>query len=82
MNTYSYRIHLKPEPDGGFTVTVPALPGCVTWGKDYEHALEMARDAIGCHLDSLVQDGLPVPVDIPPTEPVDAMIQVKSPLAT
>lgn len=33
METYSYRIHLEPELEGGYTVTVPALPGCITWGK-------------------------------------------------
>jgi predicted RNase H-like HicB family nuclease len=32
MKIYIYRIHLEPEPEGGFTATVPALPGCVTWG--------------------------------------------------
>jgi hypothetical protein len=28
-----YRIHLTPEPKGGYTVTVLALQGCVTWGQ-------------------------------------------------
>jgi antitoxin HicB len=45
MNTLTYRIHLTPEPEGGYTVTVPALQGCVTWGRDYEHAVQMAHEA-------------------------------------
>jgi len=81
VKTYTYRIHLEPEPEGGFTVTVPALPGCVTWGKDYAQALEMAQDAIYCYLASLVKDGLPLPAEAPPTEAVDAVIQVKPPVA-
>ena len=60
MNSITYRIHLEPEPEGGFAVTVPALPGCVTWGRDYAHALEMAQDAIQCYFTSLVKDGLPI----------------------
>ena len=81
METYAYRIHLEPEEEGGLTVTVPALPGCVTWGRDYENALAMAQDAIACYLASLMKDGLPIPADVPLTEPIDAMIQIKRPLA-
>jgi len=32
----SYKILHKPEPEGGYTVNVPALPGCVTYGVDLE----------------------------------------------
>ncbi len=62
MTSFAYRIHLEPEPEGGLTVTVPALPGCITWGKDYGHAMEMAEEAIEAYLESLVMDGLPIPV--------------------
>lgn len=35
------------EPDErGYVVTVPGLPGVVTWGKDIEHAKKMIREAI------------------------------------
>jgi len=53
MRVLSYRIILKPEPEGGFTVTVPALPGCITYGSNIEEAKEMVRDAIGVYLESL-----------------------------
>ena len=43
MKTYTYRIHLEPEPEGGFTVTVPTLPGCVTWGATHEEATALKR---------------------------------------
>jgi len=49
----SYRILLKKEPEGGYTVTVPSLNGCVTYGKTIEEAIEMAKEAIELYLESL-----------------------------
>jgi len=63
MRTLSYRITLRKEPEGGYTVLVPALPGCVTYGKTVEEAIEMARDAIKRHVESLIEDGEAVPVE-------------------
>lgn len=78
MREYTYRIHLEPEPEGGFTVTVPALPGCVTWGKDYEHALQMAQEGIEGFLEALVELGKPIPEETV-TRPIDTLIQVRAP---
>ena len=58
-----YQIILRPEPDGGYTVTVPALPGCVTWGKTLKQARRMAADAIQAYLASLAKHGDPIPSD-------------------
>jgi predicted RNase H-like HicB family nuclease len=46
MNDLTYRVLLSEEPEGGFTVTVPALPGCVTYGDSVDEALAMAKEAI------------------------------------
>jgi antitoxin HicB len=47
-----YTVVLTPEPDGSaYNVTVPALPGCFTWGATVEEALAMAKDAIAVYLD-------------------------------
>jgi len=43
---YRYNIMLRPEPEGGYTALVPALPGCVTYGRTVDEAREMAKDAI------------------------------------
>jgi len=48
-----YNIILRPEPEGGFTVTVPALPGCVTYGKDLDEARRMAKEAIELYIEDL-----------------------------
>jgi antitoxin HicB len=62
MNPLTYRITLIKEPEGGYTVLVPALPGCVTYGKTMEEAIEMSRDAITGYVESLIEDGEPVPL--------------------
>ena len=36
MKQKNYTLIFKPEPEGGFTVVVPSLPGCVTYGKTLE----------------------------------------------
>jgi antitoxin HicB len=58
-----FRIILTPEPDGGFTVTVPSLPGCVTWGETLEEAKAMAREAIDLYLEDLAEGGEDLPDD-------------------
>lgn len=45
----------------GFQVTVPLLPGVITYGRTEAEALEMARDAIRCHLDGLRKSGEEIP---------------------
>ena len=40
---------------------VPDLPGCVAVGETREEVLQIIREAIELHIDSLKQDGLPVP---------------------
>ena len=62
MSNYQYTIILHPDPDeGGYTVTVPALPGCVTQGETLEEAIAMAKDAIRLHVEALMSEGEPVP---------------------
>ena len=78
MKKHTYRIHLEPEPEGGFTVTVPALPGCVTWGENYDHALAMAQEAIEGYLEVLVDDGIAIPEESL-SAPMDTLIQVTPP---
>jgi predicted RNase H-like HicB family nuclease len=60
MRTYS--IVLDPDPTvGGFTVTVPALPGCVTQGGTVDECVARAEEAIGLYLEDLVASGEPIP---------------------
>lgn len=58
-----YNLIFRPETEGGFTVIVPSLPGCVTYGKDLKEAKKMARDAVLGYLFSLRKHNEPVPSD-------------------
>ncbi|KKT48634.1 MAG: hypothetical protein UW40_C0037G0013 [Parcubacteria group bacterium GW2011_GWF2_44_17] len=58
-----YTVILEPADEGGYTVTVPALPGCSTEGETFEEAIAMARDAIEGYLESLIKHGEPIPVE-------------------
>ncbi len=79
MKTITYTVQLEPAPEGGYTVTVPALPAIVTEGDTYEEALEMARDAIQLYVDTLIADGQPVPEEGPLAHPITTHVQVKAP---
>jgi len=73
----TYRILIEPGEDGGYVVSVPALPGCFTQGATVERALERAHEAIEVHVAGLLQSGEPVPAgDASPDEPIDAPITV------
>lgn len=51
---------------GGFTVTVPSLPGCISEGDTEEEALANIRDAINLYIEDLIADGEEVPEDVAP----------------
>lgn len=57
-----YTIILEPDLDeGGYTVLVPALPGCITQGETVEQCIERAKEAITGYIESLQAHGEPVP---------------------
>lgn len=58
-----YNLIFRPEPEGGFTVIVPALPGCVTYGRTLAEARGNAADAIGGYIASLQKHGEEIPSD-------------------
>jgi antitoxin HicB len=57
----TYTVVLRAEPEGGYTVLVPALAGCVSFGGDEREALAMGAEAIACHTQALRDTGQPVP---------------------
>lgn len=59
-----YTVVLDPWPEGGgYTVLVPALPGCVTQGRTKKEALERVQEAIRAHVQGLAADGLSIPTE-------------------
>lgn len=63
MEVLSYRVLLRKEPDRGYTVIVPSLPGCVTYGDTVEEAMEMAKEAIELYIESLKEHGEEIPTE-------------------
>ena len=61
--TLNYRILLRQEVEGGYTVIVPSLPGCVTFGDTIEEAIEMAKEAIELYIESLREHGEEIPTE-------------------
>jgi predicted RNase H-like HicB family nuclease len=55
----------KDDLDGGYTVTVPGLPGCITEGDTFEDAMANAQEAIQGYFEALEKEGLPLPHDAP-----------------
>ncbi|MFT6384288.1 MAG: putative RNase H-like HicB family nuclease [Bacteroidia bacterium] len=59
----TYKILLNKEPEGQYTASVPALPGCITYGDNVDHAIEMAKEAIVLYIEELTGRGESIPDD-------------------
>jgi len=58
-----YTVVLEQEPDGGYVVSVPALPGCVSQGDTRAEALANIREAIELYLEDCRAAGDPIPTE-------------------
>lgn len=58
-----FKILLQPAKEGGYTMSVPALPGCITEGETIDEAITMAREAIELYVQELKERGETVPDD-------------------
>ena len=58
---YTYKILLHKETEGGYTVSVPALPGCISYGEDVDEAIAMAKEAIELYIEELQERGEAIP---------------------
>jgi len=55
------RVNLEPSDEGGFTATVPSLPGCISEGDTREEALANIREAIELYLEPVDDDTAGMP---------------------
>ncbi|HVN84247.1 MAG TPA: type II toxin-antitoxin system HicB family antitoxin [Candidatus Binatia bacterium] len=60
---YEYTVSFEPAEEGGYVVSVLALPGLHTEGDTFEEACAMAQDAIRGYLECLREDGEQIPVE-------------------
>jgi len=52
------RVVLEPSEEGGYTVYVPSLPGCVSEGEDIQEALTNIQEAIELYLEPVEDDSV------------------------
>ncbi|MDO8570327.1 MAG: type II toxin-antitoxin system HicB family antitoxin [Candidatus Daviesbacteria bacterium] len=57
-----YDVIFEEQPDKGYTVTVPSLPGCISEGDSFELAKENITDAIKLFVEDLNADGEEIPI--------------------
>jgi len=50
------KVVLEPSDEGGYTVYVPSLPGCVSEGEDRDEAIQNIREAIEVYLEPVDDD--------------------------
>ena len=75
MPDYQYTAVFEPAEEGGYVVTVPALPGLVTEGDTLEEARAMVKDAIRGYLESLQKHGEEIPRE--PSPATVELVEVK-----
>jgi len=62
---FKYSALLERNELGGYTVSVPSLPGCITEGDTWEEAVANVKEAIAGYLDALRDLDKPIPMEIP-----------------
>ena len=60
---HRFTVIFEKEAEGGYHVFCPTLPGCHTQSETIEEGVENIREAIGLYIESLVEDGLPIPTE-------------------
>ena len=58
-----YTVILESGRESGYVAVCPALPGCVSQGRTKRETVKNIREAIEVYIESLLEDGLPVPVE-------------------
>lgn len=65
-DSFDFTVVLEPQEEGGFTVSVPALPEVVTEGDTEAEAMAMAEEAIRAVVAYRRDHGIPIPGDAQP----------------
>jgi antitoxin HicB len=66
LKKYSFSVVLTPEAEGGYSVTVPALPEAITCGDTIDEALAYAQECIELCLEARIEEGLEIPQEFGP----------------
>jgi predicted RNase H-like HicB family nuclease len=61
MKTFVLRVDLKEEDDRRWSASIPALPGCSSWGYSRQEALENIKDAAEIYIEDMIDAGESIP---------------------
>jgi predicted RNase H-like HicB family nuclease len=61
MRKLTYLAVFEVDRNPGISVYFPDVPGCVSCGDNFEHALKMAQEALSLHIYGIEKDGAPLP---------------------
>ena len=75
---FNYIAIFDPASEGGFNVSFPALPGCVTFGRTYEEAKEKATEVLELWLEELAARKEKIPITR--ARPIIDEIQISIPV--
>ena len=59
----TYTVELKPQEEGGYAITVPVLPGCISEGDTVEEALANIKDAVEGYIKVLAKHQRKIPLE-------------------
>ncbi|NMG83031.1 MAG: hypothetical protein GIS02_02360 [Methanosarcinales archaeon] len=60
-----FTVLVEKNEEGGYTVTVPSLPGCITQGDTWNETIANTSEAIAGYIEALRTLGKPIPIEIP-----------------
>ena len=72
--THRLTVVFDKEDDGGYHVFCPALPGCHTQSETIDEGIRNIQEAISLYVESLIEDGLPVPQEDILIKPVEITV--------
>jgi predicted RNase H-like HicB family nuclease len=64
--TYVFPVDLAAEPDGRWSASCPALPGCATWAWSRDGALQNIQEAVEAYVEDMQVAGEPLPAELHP----------------
>ncbi|RZN41656.1 MAG: hypothetical protein EF813_02260 [Methanosarcinales archaeon] len=66
-----FTVLIEKNETGGYTVTVPSLPGCITQGDTWAETMTNAKEAIAGHIEALRTLGKQIPMEVPVKVPIE-----------
>ncbi|ODS30386.1 MAG: hypothetical protein SCARUB_04507 [Candidatus Scalindua rubra] len=71
MKTFVLKVTLKEEDDGRWSASIPALPGCSSWGYSKQEALDNVKDAANIYIEDMIDAGEEIPISSDKIEVMD-----------